>query len=90
MLTMPEGTKAFYLYAEPNDFGLHRINATAVGSDGSFASSGYVQVLGAAGARFYGFYASATTTITRIVVTAKSDASGFAIGEFGIAGGCDD
>jgi hypothetical protein len=88
-LTMPPGTKAFYLYAEPNSFGLHRINATAVGSDGSFASSGYVQVEGFGGARFYGFYANAFTTITRIVVTAKSDANGFAIGEFGIAGGCD-
>jgi hypothetical protein len=85
-LTLPAGVQAFYLYAEPEAFGLHNIRATAYGSSGTTASSGWIPVEGDSGAQFYGFYTTNPfVTLTKIVVTAQSvgNNGGFAIGEFG-------
>ncbi len=77
VLTLPPDTGAFYLYVEP-DFGLLTITATA--QDG--ATSGPVQVNGASGARYFGFYSLSRAPLTSITVSA---ANAFAVGEFGIA-----
>jgi hypothetical protein len=76
---LPAGTSAFYLYAEPDEFATFTVTATA--QDGT--SSGPVNVNGEAGAAYFGFYATGSTTISSITVTTAGD--DFAIGEFGIA-----
>lgn len=50
-ITLPAGTRAFYLYIEGNNFGTANITATA--NDGT--TSGPIPVVGASGARYYGF-----------------------------------
>ncbi|MDP5241382.1 hypothetical protein Q9Q94_17745 [Uliginosibacterium sp. 31-16] len=77
-LTLPAGTAAFYLYAEPNS-GTVAITATT----DSGASSGPISVVGTSGANGFGFAAPCGSTISTITVTQAS--SDFAIGEFGIA-----
>jgi hypothetical protein len=76
-LTMPLGTGAFYLYAQPNPFAILTIIATA--QDGTVVSQ---DVDGAGGAAGYGFYATGGSLISSIQVDGTSD---FAVGEFGIA-----
>ncbi len=76
-LNLPAHTAAFYLYAEPNEFGEVAFTVTAHG-----ATSGPVSVHGSAGAKYFGFY-SQGAALTSITVTAG--ASGFAIGEFGVS-----
>ena len=76
---LPEGTKAFYFYAEPQQFALLQIQATA--QDGT--TSGPIDVQGLAGAQYYGFYATGDSTLSSIDVS-TTDPTGFAIGEFGI------
>jgi hypothetical protein len=78
-LTLPVGTKAFYLYAEPNVFDLFDVTATA--QDGT--TSGPVQVQGNSGAKYFGFYGTGDAEIATITVT-TTDTSGLAVGEFGI------
>jgi hypothetical protein len=78
-ITLPAGTKAFYFYAEPNQFAVLSVEATA--QDGT--TSGPISVDGSSGAKYFGFYATGATTLESITVT-TSDTSGFAIGEFGI------
>ena len=51
-ITLPAGTKAFYFYAEPQQFALLQIQATA--QDGT--TSGPIDVQGFAGAQYFGFY----------------------------------
>jgi hypothetical protein len=77
---LPAGTTAFYFYAEPNPFDVFTITATA--QDGT--TSGPVEVSGAAGARYFGFYVTGGSTLASITVEGTVD---FAIGEFGIASG---
>jgi hypothetical protein len=91
LLTLPGDVHAFYLYAEPDLFGLHPIRATAYGSSGTTASSGWIPVEGDGGAQFFGFYTTSPfVTLTKIVVTASGEPGadepndGFAIGEFGL------
>ena len=79
MLTLPAGTGAFYLYAEPNPFQPFTITATA--QDGTVVSQ---VVQGMAGAAGYGFYATGGSQISSIQVTSVQQID-FAIGEFGIA-----
>ncbi|HVK40077.1 MAG TPA: hypothetical protein VNA88_16215 [Candidatus Kapabacteria bacterium] len=79
-LTLPAGTRAFQFYAEPNSFATWTMEA--ISSDGT--SSGEIEVTGAAGAQYFGFYADGSDVIEEIVVTAESGALGFAIGEFAI------
>jgi len=79
-LDLPALTSAFYLYAEPNAFSTFDITATT-DSGASLTAA----VAGSAGANGYGFYATGGDTIMSISVSADPAASGFAIGEFGIA-----
>ena len=81
-VSLPGGTEAFYLYAEPQQFATLNVSATA--QDGT--TSGNVPVNGEAGAAYFGFYGTGGETISSITVT-TDDPSGFAIGEFGISGG---
>ena len=76
-LTLPAGTTAFYLYAEPQLFGPFMITATA--NDGTTLSQ---SPNGDAGAEGYGFYGSDLATIT---IDADPNAWGYAVGEFGIS-----
>jgi hypothetical protein len=78
-ITMPAGTKAFYLYAEPNTFNVFDVQATA--QDGT--TSGPVQVQGNSGAKYFGFYGTGDAEIATITVT-TTDTTGLGIGEFGI------
>ena len=80
--TLPPGTKAFYLYAEPNQFQL--LSVEAVAQDGT--TSGPVNVQGNSGAQYFGFYGTGDKTLASITVT-TADPTGFGIGEFGINGG---
>jgi hypothetical protein len=79
-ITLPAGTKAFYLYAEPDRFATLSIEATA--QDGT--TSGPIPVQGSAGAQYFGFYGTGGATLASITVT-STDPTGFAVGEFGIA-----
>ena len=78
-ITLPAGTKAFYLYAEPNTFDVFDVQATA--QDGT--TSGPVQVQGDSGAKYFGFYGTGDAEIQTVTVT-TTDTSGLAVGEFGI------
>jgi hypothetical protein len=78
-VTLPSGTSAFYLYAEPDEFSPFSVTATA--QDGT--SSGPETVDGDAGAAYFGFYGTDGATISTITVSTAGD--DFAIGEFGIA-----
>ena len=81
-MTMPEGTLAFYFYAQPNSFEWHTISANA--SDGINAGIEISQdVYGNQGASYYGFYGIQGSMISSITVTCET--ADFAIGEFGIA-----
>ena len=80
VMTLPESTKAFYFYAEPNDFSTFTVRATA--NDGS--ESGPVAVRGRAGAKYFGFYTTGRSSVRAVTVTVDPDAQGFAVGEFGI------
>jgi len=79
-LLLPEGTAAFYFYAEPNQFGVFQVMATA--QDGT--TSGPVLVDGAGGATYFGFCATGSDTIASVAVEAEPAAAGFAVGEFGV------
>ena len=78
-IRLPSGTNAFYFYAEPNQFQVLTITATA--QDGT--TSGPVAVQGNSGAQYFGFYGTGGETLSSITVT-TSDTTGFAVGEFGI------
>lgn len=82
-LTLPPSAKAFYFYAEPDEF--MTFSMTASSSDGT--TSGPIPVAGFSGARYFGFYATGSATLTTITV-AGEDPDGFAIGEFGVSA-CD-
>jgi len=76
-VTLPAGTDAFYLYAEPNPFAV--IDITATTNDGT--TSGSIPVQGDAGAQYFGFYTDGSASISSVTVSSSQD---FAIGEFGI------
>jgi hypothetical protein len=78
-LTMPSGTGAFYLYAEPDAFGVETVTATA--QDGTAVTQ---SVDGNGGASYFGFYGTAGDQIVSITVSDPSN--DFAIGQFGISG----
>ena len=79
-ITLPAGTEAFYLYAEPEQFALLNVQATA--QDGT--TSEPIAVQGESGAQYFGFYGINGATLSSITVT-TADPSGFAVGEFGIS-----
>lgn len=81
-MTMPQGTSAFYFYAQPNSLSLHSISANA--SDGINVGVEINQdVEGYQGASYYGFYGTDGSMVSSITVTCET--MDFAIGEFGIA-----
>jgi hypothetical protein len=63
-ITLPDGTRAFSFYAEPNDQNTFKITATADG-----VSSGAVKVHGKGGAKFFGFVAKKGGHLSTITVT---------------------
>lgn len=77
LIGLPANTGAFYFYAEPNQFSIFNLTATA--QDGTSLT---VPVSGLSGANGFGFYTSGGMPLVSITVTSDSD---FAIGEFGIA-----
>jgi Bacterial Ig-like domain len=87
VMTLPENTKAFYFYAEPN-LRSCTCNVTATASDGT--TSGPIPVSGESGAQYFGFYTTDGSSLSTIRVDAEAGALGFAIGEFGIAYGTTD
>jgi hypothetical protein len=82
-LTLPAGTKAFYVYVEPNNFNLYNISAAT----DSGANSGAIPVNGSSGATGFAFHTTAGESIATITITADAGAAGFAFGEFGISTG---
>jgi hypothetical protein len=76
-ITLPPGTKAFYLYAEPNQF--EDFDVSAVTGNGT--TSGTQTVYGDSGASYFGFYTVGSKTLKEITVSAADD---IAVGEFGI------
>lgn len=79
-ISLPDGTKAFAFYAEPNTFDSFTVEAIA--QDGT--SSEPIDIEGNSGARYFGFYGTGDQTVASVKVTA-SDPAGFAVGEFQIA-----
>lgn len=76
-LTLPTGTGAFYLYLEPNPFGLFTFDVCS-----ATTCSGPQSADGFGGARGFGFHATGGDEIVSISIAAQED---FAVGEFGIA-----
>jgi hypothetical protein len=79
-LTLPPSAKAFYFYAEPDQF--MTFSMTATSDNGT--TSGPIAVTGFAGAEYFGFYSTGPATIRTITVSG-GDPEGFAIGEFGVS-----
>jgi Bacterial Ig-like domain len=84
VMTLPENTKAFYFYVEPN-LPIGSFNVTATADDGTI--SGPIPVAGASGAQYFGFYTTDGSSLSTIQVDVDPEANGFAVGEFGIAYG---
>jgi hypothetical protein len=87
-ITLPAGTKAFYFYAADegynpasNNYPGITYNVSALGDDGT--SSGMVPVLSPQGAKYFGFYATGSTSLMMITVTSSGPRA--VIGEFGIS-----
>lgn len=89
-ISLPTNTTAFYFYAEPDDPGTFTVTATASGT-----TSGPVKVVGAGGAKFFGFIAKGGAHLSTVTVSTndrkrkkhkkhKALLGGFAVGEFGI------
>jgi hypothetical protein len=79
-ITLPSGTTAFYLYAEPNT--RSPFNVTATAQDGT--TSNPILVDGNGGARYFGFYGTGGATLASITIT-TDDTTGLGVGEFGIS-----
>jgi hypothetical protein len=76
--TMPAGTGAFILYAEPNPF-TPPFDITATADDGTAVTQ---SVSGQSGATGYGFHITGAGSLASVAVSCATD---FAIGEFSIA-----
>jgi len=77
-ITLPSGTTAFYLYAEPNSQQTFEVTASS-----GRITSGPIGVGGTGGAKFFGFIATGGARLHTVHVS-TSDSRGFAVGEFGI------
>jgi hypothetical protein len=82
-ISLPSSTGAFYMYIEPNTFGAYTITATA--QNGTTSGPISVDSYPGGAAQYFGFYGVNGDTIQSITVTGPEAASGFAVGEFGIA-----
>jgi hypothetical protein len=80
VMTLPAGTGAFQFWAEPNNFGVFTVTATA--NDGTMLSE---MIQGNAGASGFGFFADPGQSILSITVAADAGAAGFAVGELALA-----
>lgn len=78
-LTFNPPVNAFYLYVEPNNFGIH--HCSAVTNTG--INSGTIPIEGNSGATGFGFWDD-TNPITSVTITCSASADGFAVGEFGV------
>src|ERR1044072_2833511 len=78
-ITLPAGTQAFYLYAEPNT----KTPLTVTAQSQLGATSGSVTADGNGGAKSFRFYELEGATLASVTVT-SNDSNGFAVGEFGI------
>jgi hypothetical protein len=89
-ISLPTNTTAFYFYAEPDDPGTFKVTATASGT-----TSGPVKIVGAGGAKFFGFIAKGGAHLSTVTVSTndkkrkkhkkrKALLGGFAVGEFAI------
>jgi hypothetical protein len=79
-LTMPDDTGAIYMYVEGNAFAMAQFEVVCDGT-----SSGQVGINGSAGATYFGFYNPCGTLMECTITNTDGAASGFAVGEFGIA-----
>jgi hypothetical protein len=77
-IVLPDGTKAFYFYVEPNPFTQQQFEVIADG-----VSSGPFSAIGDSGAKYVGVY-NPTGTVKNIEIRCSTD---FASGEYGWAGG---
>jgi hypothetical protein len=86
-LTLPEGTRAFYFYLQPNFLGELNFQVTSGPlSDPAIANVG---IDGDAGARGFGFYTDGSDLETITIAGLDTWPDGFAVGEFGIEGSVD-
>jgi len=82
-LTLPAGTRAFYLYVEPDFFG------PAGFTVGSGSTTGTLQIQGDGGASGFGFFSDDPAVDLSSIFIEKNGAdfsNGFAVGQFGING----
>jgi hypothetical protein len=80
-LSLPVGTGAFYLYAEPDLY--EDLSVSATTQDGT--TSGPTTVFGEYGAHYFGFYAACGSAVKTVTVTDGGEDEAFGVGEFGIA-----
>ena len=83
-LTLPPNTRAFYFYAQSDQYGTWNVTATT----NSGATSGQIPVstnneVGAANG--FGFYSTAGEVITSITISTDAQLTGGAVAEFGIS-----
>jgi hypothetical protein len=78
-IKLPKGTRAFYVYIEPDAFKDYDVVAKL--DDGT--TSGQATVKGKHGAAFFGFYATGAGRLHAIQISGGGD--DFAVGEFGIS-----
>jgi hypothetical protein len=78
-ITLPAQTRAFYLYAEPEEFATFNITVTT--DSGATLTE---PVAGQAGAVGFGISGDAGESLMTVTVAIPAGADGFAIGEFGI------
>jgi hypothetical protein len=80
-IKLPDGTKAFYFYVEPDPFAMHKFEVVA--EPGPVSAT--LEAHGSSGAKYVGVY-NKEGTISRIKITCVSGAA-FASGEYGWSGG---
>ena len=83
LIDLPQGTRAFYLYIQPNTKFTFEFKA------GSSATVALLDIDGNSGARYVGFYTDspAYESLKWVYVLQNSgESDGFAVGEFGING----
>ncbi len=84
VLSLPGGTKAFYLYAEPDSFG-GPFTVTATTNNGTSSGPITVGPVGTAVvARYFGFYVTSPNTWITTITVSNTSSSSTIVGEFGI------
>jgi hypothetical protein len=81
-LTLPSGTSAFYLYAQPNNMVVHTITAAACDTFNNIVQMNQ-DINGNSGASYFGFYCSDGSFLKTITIYCQTN--DFAVGEFGIS-----